>query len=162
MWWIKGNSASENKHKALQNSCENQWGQEDWPGREKAEDAEQQNDWERRMSIYANWRGWNALLGRVAAMVKIGTTRVNLTSQWPDAFLSGIFFYSRVQKFCSLFRRVHGDERKIPWWSTLPYLMLYTCIWTWAVAMRNGEWIALQFQNCRDIWAHVHITSSLV
>jgi len=50
------------------------------------------------MSIYANWRGGNALLGRVAAMVKIGTTRVNLTSQWPDAFLSGIFFLFQSSK----------------------------------------------------------------
>ena len=49
-----------------------------------------------REYLYANWRGGNALLGRVAAMVKVGTTRANLTSQWPHAFLSGIFFYKSL------------------------------------------------------------------
>ena len=67
-----------------------------------------------REYLYANWRGGNALLGRVAAMVKVGTTRVNLTSQWPHAFLSGIFFYSRF-KFFVHWNAEYGEERKIPW-----------------------------------------------
>jgi len=65
------------------------------------------------------------------------------------------FFLFQSSNFFVHWNAEYGDEREIPWWSTLPYLMLYTCIWTWAccVGTRNGEWIALQFRNCRDIWA---------
>jgi len=66
-----------------------------------------------REYLYANWRGGNALLGRVAAMVKVGTTRVNLTSQWPDAFLSGNFFIPEFKSFVH-WNVEYGDERKTP------------------------------------------------
>ena len=65
-----------------------------------------------REYLYANWRGGNALLGRVAAMVKVGTTRVNLTSQWPHAFLSGIFFLFQSSNFFVHWNAEYGDERK--------------------------------------------------
>ena len=66
-----------------------------------------------REYLYANWRGGNALLGRVAAMVKVGTTRVNLTSQRPDAFLSGNFFIPEFKSFVH-WNVEYGDERKTP------------------------------------------------
>ena len=71
-----------------------------------------------REYLYANWRGGNALLGRVAAMVKVGTTRANLTSQWPHAFLSGIFFLFQSSNFLfietlstEMREKFHGEAR---------------------------------------------------
>jgi hypothetical protein len=64
-----------------------------------------------REYLYANWRGGNALLGRVAAMVKVGTTRVNLTSQWPHAFLSGIFFISEFKFFVQAVFTWHANPK---------------------------------------------------
>ena len=62
----------------------------------------------------------------------------------------GTLSTERRQKF-------HGEARCRTWCCIL------VCTRACRVPMRNGEWIALKFQNCRDIYGpNVHVTSILL